>query len=59
MIQTAEEYLDKQFPKGDKRRGEAMVLLALAQLKERKIISHLNRYCKDCSDLKLIIKEIK
>ncbi len=27
-----EEYLDEQFPKGDKRRGEAMVLLALARL---------------------------
>lgn len=26
----AEEYLDKHFPKGDKRRGEAMVLFALA-----------------------------
>lgn len=26
-----EEYLDEKFPKGDKRRGEAMVLLALAR----------------------------
>jgi len=26
-----EKYLDEQFPKGDKRRGEAMVLLALAR----------------------------
>ena len=26
----AENYLDEKFPKGDKRRGEAMVLLALA-----------------------------
>lgn len=25
------EYLDEQFPKGDKRRGEAMVLLVLAR----------------------------
>ena len=25
------DYLDKKFPKGDKRRGEAMVLLALAR----------------------------
>ena len=25
------EYLDNKFPKGDKRRGEAMVLLALAR----------------------------
>ena len=26
------DYLDKKFPKGDKRRGEAMVLLALARM---------------------------
>lgn len=28
--EKAIEYLDKQFPKGDKRRGEAMAILALA-----------------------------
>jgi len=27
-----EKYLEKHFPKGDKRRGEAMFLLALARL---------------------------
>ena len=27
-----EEYLDQEFPKGDKRRGEAMVLMALARM---------------------------
>lgn len=34
----ATNYLDEKFPKGDKRRGEAMTLLALAFLegKERK-----------------------
>ena len=26
------DYLNKKFPKGDKRRGEAMVLLALARI---------------------------
>jgi len=31
-----EKYLDKQFPKGDKRRGEAMVLLALARIAGKK-----------------------
>lgn len=32
----AEDYLDEQFPKGDKRRGEAMVLYALTKIEERK-----------------------
>ncbi len=31
MIEKDEEYLDKKFPKGDKRRGEAMVLMALGR----------------------------
>jgi len=31
MITKDEEYLDKKFPKGDKRRGEAMVLMALGR----------------------------
>jgi len=31
MKMEDEEYLDEKFPKGDKRRGEAMVLLALAR----------------------------
>ena len=29
--ESAEEYLDRHFPKGDNRRGEAMVILALAK----------------------------
>ena len=32
--QSAESYLDEKFPKGDKRRGEAMVLFALAKLEK-------------------------
>lgn len=31
-----EEYLDEKFPKGDKRRGEAMVLMALARIEGAK-----------------------
>ena len=27
-----EEYLDEKFPKGDKRRGEAMVLMILGRI---------------------------
>ena len=30
------EYLDEYFPKGDKRRGEAMVLLALSRIEGKK-----------------------
>ncbi len=30
------DYLDEHFPKGDKRRGEAMVLLAIARLSQFK-----------------------
>ena len=31
-----EKYLNEKFPKGDKRRGEAMVLLALARIEGAK-----------------------
>ena len=36
MTEQDIEYLDNQFPKGDKRRGEAMVLLALARIEGKK-----------------------
>lgn len=36
MIDEDIEYLDKHFPKGDKRRGEAMVLLAFARIQGKK-----------------------
>ena len=32
-----EEELDKQFPKGDKSRGKALVLFAIAQLEINKL----------------------
>ena len=31
-----EEYLDDKFPKGDKQRGEAMILLVLARIEGKK-----------------------
>ena len=34
-IESDIEYLEEKFPKGDKRRGEAMVLLALARIEGR------------------------
>jgi len=44
----AEEYLNLKFKKGDKRRGQAMVLLAEAKLEERerilKIVDKLDFY---------------
>ncbi len=42
-----EEYLDEQFPKGDKRRGEAMVLLALGRIEgEKEQIKSIQEYIK-------------
>jgi len=64
-LKSDEEYLDKQFPKRDKRRGEAMVLLALARIqgreenKEDKIIArqclHFKGY--NCDNLDCLNKE--
>jgi hypothetical protein len=48
-------YLDEQFPKGDKRRGEAMVLLALARIEGKKEI--IEEYEKYLDDYKNAIKE--
>ena len=51
----AEEYLNLKFKKGDKRRGQAMVLLAEAKLEEQerilKIIDDLIEGMKDCKHL--------
>ena len=56
-------YLENQFPKGDKRRGEAMVLLALARQERKKTMNEeygdgtdhevceecgMCKTCKDC-----------
>jgi len=41
-----EDYLEEHFPKGDKRRGEVMVLLALARIQgkqEYKMTSKINK----------------
>jgi len=62
-----EEYLDKEFPKGSKKRGNCMVLLALAREEGRQkmreeVIEFLNKrcvYCMIASELKKKIGEGK
>ena len=50
-MKSDEEYLDEQFPKGDKRRGEAMVLLALARIQgEKDQIKSIQKYIKEQND---------
>ncbi len=47
-MKSDEEYLDEQFPKGDKRRGEAMVLMALARIQGAKIqIESIQEFIKE------------
>lgn len=46
-MKSDEEYLDEQFPKGDKRRGEAMVLLTLGRIQGGKEqIKSIQEYIK-------------
>lgn len=40
-MKQAIEYLEEKFPKGDKRRGEAMCLLAIALAEQKKEICKL------------------
>jgi len=46
-IKEDEEYLDEKFPKGNKFRGEAMVLLALARIEGKKDIRKLKEQGKN------------
>jgi hypothetical protein len=42
------KYLDEHFPKGNKKRGEAMVLLSLARIEGKKNIEKQKVVKKDC-----------
>ncbi len=52
-IQNAVDYLNKHFPKGNKARGHAMVLLAIAQIGGRAEQLYLERN----KEAKKLIKE--
>jgi hypothetical protein len=49
----AERELDKYFPKGDKRRGEAIMVLASAKLEEQEKIKELKGYLRRSKVLKI------
>lgn len=46
MNKKLEEELDKQFPKGDKARGKALVLFAVAQEEINKLKTDIDIYLK-------------
>lgn len=44
-----EAYLDRYFPKGDSRRGDALVLFAFMKLQQKKIYDILVEKCANCN----------
>jgi len=48
------EYLDKYFPKGDNRRGDALVIWAFMKLQQKKIFDALTETCAICEKGKAI-----
>ena len=60
----ANDYLEQEFPKGNKFRGQAMVLFALAEIGERnKILKLIEKKqqegCSEVVDAEQLKKEIK
>jgi hypothetical protein len=49
-----EAYLDRYFPKGDSRRGDALVLFAFMKLQQKKIFDMLIEKCAICEKGKAI-----
>ena len=45
-----EKELDKYFPKGDDRRGQAIAVLAMTKLEERQRIIEIIEKLKDCQN---------